>query len=173
MRTTVIVFAGAMLSLAACAAAIGSSAEERYRARYGRYTSAEGARKKTAANHEEPACCRNVNGSFKNALSSRAPAEARFRAKYGRNTAMAEARERQAAQETAKRVRSCGELGQCTPMEASTRAVDTTLRASAESWWTTRLRTKYGNTFSPNRERELVLFEVSKSCEHACCRFGE
>jgi hypothetical protein len=173
MRTTVIVFAGAMLSLAACAAAIGSSAEERYRAKYGRYTSAEGARKKTAANQEEPACCRNLNASLRNVSSSQAPAEALFRAKYGRNTAMADARERQAAHESAKRVRSCVELGQCKLMEASTRAVDAALRAPAESWWTTRLRTKYGNTFSRNTERELVLSEVSKSCEHACCRFGE
>jgi hypothetical protein len=116
MRRIATLVAGAMLTLAPFSARANSETEERYRAKYGRYTEAYEAREKAARKVDAPAC-RNMYVPFKNEQLE-SFAEARFRAKYGRSTPRVEAREKLVAEANAKNARRCVELGKCTLMKA-------------------------------------------------------
>ncbi len=105
MKTAIVVFAGAMFASMAMATVSDQSSEERYRAKYGRYTPAQESRLKdvqaasavTATEPAGPVCCRSwhrhdrlvVSTSistdrFRNAVTATSSEEARFVAKYGR-----------------------------------------------------------------------------------------
>ena len=61
MKRTASFVAGAVFALAAFSAQPNSESEERYRAKYGRYTQAYENRDKAPAEVEVAACCRNMN----------------------------------------------------------------------------------------------------------------
>jgi hypothetical protein len=170
MRTKAMLCAGAVLSLAAFANSTDSFTEERYRAKYGRYTPAAEARQKLVAKPEAPACCRSVSASFKNAPRWQASAEAVFRTKHGRNTPAGEAREKLAATERRMHLLSCAELGKCTFMQPDKPPVLTSSAAAVDSWREEFFRAKYGRAFQVNTEAELSLSAAKVTCEHDCCK---
>jgi hypothetical protein len=157
--------AGAILTLAPFSARANSETEERYRAKYGRYTEAYEAREKAAHKVDAPACCRNMNALFKNEPRE-SFTEALFRSKYGRSTPRVEAREKLVAEANAKNVRRCVELGKCTLMKADT---STPKAARAHSWSDDFYRSKYGRPLAARRE-EIDLAAGNVTCEHDCCK---
>jgi hypothetical protein len=171
MRTTMILITGAVFSLAAFGA--HSFTAERYRAKYGRSTAAEEARKNTAAQREASACCRTKNDSFNNARPLRTYAETFFHAKYGRNAAAAEAREKLAAEESAKHVHACTQLGKCILMQAHARPVRTGPVAQSDTWRETFFHAKYGLTFPVKVAHSVLLSAAGGGCEHECCKRGD
>ena len=171
MRTTMILVTGALFSLAAFGA--DSFTAKRYRAKYGRSTPAEEARENTAVQREAPACCRTRNDSFNNARPLRTFAEMFFHAKYGRNTAAAEARENLAAEETAKHVHACTQLGKCILMQAHAQPVRTVPIAQSDSWRETFLHAKYGLTFPVKAGHTDIVSDAGGGCEHECCKRGD
>ena len=109
MRTVWILLTGAILSVAAFSAHSDPLAEERYRAKYGRYTPAaearqEAARQLTAAmasRVEASVCCQQMKVASRNAAVTESSTDMHFRAKYGRSTPAKEARQRAVAEERA------------------------------------------------------------------------
>lgn len=164
MKRTAIFLAGATLTVAALGAQINSEAEERYRAKYGRYTQAFEARQKVPT-LQAAGCCRNINASFKNQLRE-SFAEAVFRGKYGRSATAAAAREERAGEANAQHVHMCVELGKCTLMEAQVvnPAPQREVAGTGESY-----RAKYGRALGPSG-KEVQLAAAKVPCEHACCR---
>ena len=182
MRRTIVLLTGAMLSLTAFGGSTDTSAEERYRMKYGRYTPAEEARQKTqreaqakiAAAVEVATCCRYMNASLQNAGVADTFVESHFRIKYGRSTPAAEARERAAAEETATHVRRCEELGKCTLMRADARAAASSALAVGESWREAWFRAKYGRSLPVKTEEPKLFASADRmGCEHECCKHAQ
>jgi hypothetical protein len=182
MRTTIVLLTGAVLSLTLFGGSADSSAEERYRMKYGRYTPAEEVRQKAqreaqanaATAAEVATCCRYMNASLQNARVADTFVESHFRIKYGQGTPAAEARQRAAAEETAAHVRRCEELGKCTLMPADARAAASSAPLVGESWREAWFRAKYGRSLPVKTEEPELLASADRmSCENECCKHAQ
>jgi hypothetical protein len=168
MKRIAMFFMGAALAALALNAGMDSQAEERYRMKYGRYTQAYEAQKKAALKLEAPACCRNMNASFKNEPRGHF-ADALFRSKYGRSTHRLEAGEKLAVEANAKHARICLELGKCTLMQARETVTAPRKGAPDDSWLEAFYRAKFGRTLETTGE-EVRVAASNVICEHDCCK---
>ena len=156
MKTAMVVFAGAMFTSMAMAAVSDQFSEERYRAKYGRYTPAQESRLKdmqaasavTATEPAGPACCRSWHRQDRLVVSTSISSGTRFRAKYGRSLAIDE-RDRRSVE--------------VPPKTEASNPVTTTSNEEA------RFVAKYGRSRSLP---DLATGIDSASCEHACCQHG-
>jgi hypothetical protein len=184
-----VLFAGAMLAFAALAETNTSLVEERYRAKYGRYTSAEeasrGLAKETAGTqYVGQACCRNMKpeAGTESATLSGPGTEAWYRMKYGRNAPRAEARELRAKDALAKHVHKCEELNSC-PLVATVALTPRETVPSTVSEARARLQAKYGRSdlggeerrapVTSNEQSALRTASATVSCEHECCKHSD
>jgi hypothetical protein len=167
MKRIAMFFVGATLTALTLNAAVDSQAEERYRAKYGRYTQTYEAQKKAVLKLEAPACCRNMNAELKNEPRDNF-ADALFRSKYGRSTPRVEAREKLAVEANARHVRMCLELGKCTLMHAGGNVAAPPKGAPDNSWLEAFYRAKFGRTLETTGEEVRVASNVT--CEHGCCK---
>ena len=174
MKTAMVVFAGAVFTSMAMAAAGDQFFEERYRAKYGRYTPAEESRLKdrqaasglTTPAPAGPVCCRSGHRHDRLAVYTSVSTADRFRAKYGRSLAVEERDRRSREEHLAVHQGKCLELGQCPLMPSKTEASNTVTATSNEE---ARVVAKYGRSRSVP---ELAAGIGSAPCEHACCQHG-
>lgn len=158
MRTTMIPIVGMIFTAMTMMAADGPSQEERYRAKYGRYTPAYEARmaaKPSAPIVAEaiPACCRSLHASQLRPTL----AEEGNRVKYGRYSPAGEALARVAMADTETHGRACLGLDQC----AKAAITSDEARSLAKS----------GRAFG--RKVAPIAFAAARHfdpCEHACCQ---
>jgi hypothetical protein len=168
MNRTAMFVTGAVFALAAFATQPNSENEERYGAKYDRYTQSYERWDKAPAKVEVAVCCRNMNTLVKNEPRE-SFVEALFRAKYGRSTPRVEAHEKFVAEANAKHVRACVELGKCTRMKAEEKALATAKAAQVSSWSDEFYRAKHGRAVPEARE-EVHLSAEHVTCDHECCR---
>jgi hypothetical protein len=168
MKRTAMFVAGAVFALAAFATQPNSENEERYRAKYGRYTQSYERWDKAPAKFEVAACCRNMNALVTNEPRE-SSVEALFRAKYGRSAPRVEAHEKLVADVKAKHVRTCVELGNCALMKSERKGLSTAKVAQVSSWSDEFYRAKYGRALPEARE-VVHLSAVHVTCDHECCR---
>ena len=174
MKTATVVFAGAMFASMVMAAVSDQSSEERYRAKYGRYTPAQKSRVRdvqaaSAATATEPAgpvCCRSWHRHDRLVVSTSISTGDRFRAKYGRSLAVEERDRRSAEEHLAVHRGKCLEIGQCSLMSPKTEASNAVTATSSEE---ARFVAKYGRIRSvPDPATGIG----SAPCEHTCCQHG-
>jgi hypothetical protein len=174
MKTGMIILTGAMLSFTAFAWQSDPMAEERYKLKHGRYTSAEELRQKALkeARGRAPeeshvaACCRKINAALKNS-GRETFADERFRAKYGRSAPATEAHEAREAEVAAAHISKCVELGKC----SMKRAEAISKPAPKESWRESWLRAKYGRSTPVKTDEPHVFASANHAgCEHECCK---
>lgn len=188
MKTAIVLFAGVMTASAAFAGMNDAMAEERYRAKYGRNTPAEEARKEKARSNitdttKNPMqdCCWAMHGAAASStiMFNGSAHEARFRAKYGRSTPREEMRQKAETKRLALHIKKCAEMGQCPRVHGLTALASTGLATPAPNDAELRLRAKYGRSApiearqAVNEERRQVAFADLNHCEHGCCNHIE
>ena len=171
---TTVLMAAALTVSAGLAGVTDQMAEERYRAKYGRYTPAEEtrrqasleARKNTPASCDRDACCHAapakaaLRGNVVNTATASDVAE-RFRAKWGRNPSGMEP------------ARAAADPAVSAATEASYSAQNTSVYISDAA---ARFQAKTGRTTQTNAapaqvetRRAELLAQASFACQHECC----
>ena len=186
MKTAIVLFAGVMTASAAFAGINHEMAEERYRAKYGRNTPAEEARKRsnitdTTKNLMQD-CCWAMHGAAASSspvLSNGSAHEAHFRAKYGRSTPREEMRQKAETKEIALHMKKCAAVGQCPRVHGLTAQTSTGLATPAPNDVELRLRAKYGRSAAiqarqavNEQPRQVAVVDLNH-CEHGCCNHIE
>ena len=170
-----------LIALAAVAIAFGGAddrlAEERYKAKYGRYSPAEEARRKEAKKTLIAACERNAAGK---PAAIETAAEARLKAKYGTTFG------KTPALEPPETIMTCGdtpepEVHNCTGHACCRHGA--AKPAAVETAADARHKAKYGTTFGRTKPATAVEETVMTCgdtaspanhdcCGHDCCRGG-
>jgi hypothetical protein len=174
MKTAIVFFAGALFTSAAFGAASDSSAEQRYRIKYGRNTPAEEARQKAGNRDTMTGCCHSMEGP---ALTGGTAAEERFRMKTGRHTSAEEARLSAVMELAAAHLRKCVQLGHCPLPQAHSAAIPAP--GAAPAGLEERFRMKYGRHTPAEEARQAsrdrvaadrpLMASAAPACDHECC----
>ena len=189
MKTVPVLFSGVVFAYAVVAASSDQFSEERYRMKYGRYTSAEETRRtvvetkrKAAEEYADQACYRHMPHETTLALNASSN-ENWFRAKFGRSAPIYEGTKEAAEVQMAAHMEECAELGRCPLTHVNAASEGTTRVASNFTETEARLRMKYGRTFGPAEristtptmiEKRPMLAAVEHSpCTETCCNGGE
>ena len=159
MTRAILICAVAFMAAGALSAADNSLADERYKAKYGRYPMGVAAAKQ----HEGPACCRSLAGH--SAIADARDEEVRV--KYGRFTPATETRLKAVGEDVARHQGRCLEMGQCSSTHAQEAVNVTAVLPAGEA----RFQAKYGRAYEAAVKPARVL-AAPAACEHACCQSG-
>lgn len=162
MKTAMILFTAAL----AFASANDRLAEERYKAKYGRYSPAEEARRKAAKETVSVACCRHTTATPAPVATA---ADTRHKAKYGTTFGKAP------AAEPAETIMTCGDTPEPEVYNSRVHACckrDAAKPAPVVTAADARHKAKYGTTFgrAPVAEpAETMMTCGDEAAGHACC----